>query len=322
MSRQGLPVLLGLAVLGVLAAGPTALAQRPKASAKAAKPEVSFKGKLVLVQTKSQAVVLENARLRPLGDRSFVVGKAIQDNVVTKAPFPGATIWLPVADVLQVAEFDSLDHLRQSLGRTEGRRFSPVDLQDKFTHKLSEKFGNDDRQGNFLTVPQGEQTLGGIAFKVGDAVIQLGSKVWHEKPEKAEAIRVNKPLTRLHILHATGYGGGPNAPGGAWFVEDDTLIGEYRVHYEDKTSETIPIVYGKDVRDWWSREDEPAPSRSKVAWTGDNELAKQYDCRLRLYLTTWENPHPEKRVISIDYLSRKEETAAAPFCVAMTVEEK
>ena len=28
------------------------------------------------------------------------------------------------------------------------------------------------------------------------------------------------------------------------------------------------------------------------------------------------------RVVSIDYLSRKEETVAAPFCVAMTLEEK
>jgi hypothetical protein len=38
-----------------------------------------------------------------------------------------------------------------------------------------------------------------------------------------------------------------------------------------------------------------------------------------LYLSTWKNPHPEKTVGSIDYVSMKRN--AAPFCVAMTVEE-
>jgi hypothetical protein len=59
-----------------------------------------------------------------------------------------------------------------------------------------------------------------------------------------------------------------------------------------------------------------------VAWKGDNELAKKYKCRLRLYLTTWENPYPDKKVVSIDYIGKKEETVAAPFCVAITLELK
>jgi len=40
------------------------------------------------------------------------------------------------------------------------------------------------------------------------------------------------------------------------FVPDDTLIGEYKVRYDDKAVETIPVVYGKDVRDWWFVEGE------------------------------------------------------------------
>ena len=110
-------------------------------------------------------------------------------------------------------------------------------------------------------------------------------------------------------------------PGTDWHVEDDTEIGEYKIHYADKSMATVPIVYGKDVRDWWFREDEEAPSRGKVAWKSDNELAKQYHCRLRLYRTTWENPKPDKKVVRIDYIGRKDKTVAAPFCVAMSVEE-
>jgi hypothetical protein len=197
-----------------------------------------------------------------------------------------------------------------------------VDLKDKFTHKLTDTFGNDKREGNFLTIEKGEQTLGGVKFTIGEGVVQLGSKVWHEMPEKVEGIKVDKKFAKLHILHATGYGGGPNMPGDPWYVQDDTEIGEYKLHYEDKSTETIPVIYGKNVRDWWFREDEKEPSRSKVVWEGDNELAKTLNSRLRLYLTTWENPKPDKKVVCIDYISRKDKTVAAPFCVAITLEAK
>src|SRR5205823_6181546 len=106
-----------------------------------------------------------------------------------------------------------------------------------------------------------------------------------------------------------------------WYVEDDTPIGEYRVHYEDGTNAVIPIVYGKDVRDWFYVEDEKEPSRGKVAWQGNNGRAPQVGARIRLYLSTWENPSPGKKVTTIDYSSRKDQTVAAPFCIAMTLEE-
>ena len=82
------------------------------------------------------------------------------------------------------------------------------------------------------------------------------------------------------------------------------------------------IVFGEDVRDWWFRADEKETSRGKVAWKGDNELAKSYECRLRLYLTTLDNPTPDRKIVSIDYIGKKDETVAAPFCVAISLEEK
>ena len=202
------------------------------------------------------------------------------------------------------------------------KKCTSVDLHEKFNQKLADNFSNDGRPGNSLTVPMGTPTLGGVKFKIGEGVIHLGSKVLIEKPENVKGIKVDKKFAKLHILHATGYGGGPNLPGAPWHVEDDTLIGEYKIHFEDKSVATIPIVYGKDVRDWWFREDEKDTSRSKVAWKGDNELAKKYRCKLRLYLTSWKNPKPDSKIVSIDYISRKDETVAAPFCVAITVEEE
>jgi hypothetical protein len=39
-------------------------------------------------------------------------------------------------------------------------------------------------------------------------------------------------------------------------------------------------------------------------------------------MSTWKNPKPDKKVVSIDYIGRKEETPAAPFCVAMTADSE
>jgi len=78
-------------------------------------------------------------------------------------------------------------------------------------------------------------------------------------------------------------------------------------------------VYGKNVRDYWSDKDAPAPERGKVAWEGDNDAAKRAGKRVRLHLMTWENPKPGKRVAEIDFV-RAKDTPAAPMCVAITVE--
>jgi len=199
-------------------------------------------------------------------------------------------------------------------------KFTYIDLKDKCNHKLTEKFHQTDTDENNLAIETGKQKLGDVEFKIGEGVIQLGSTLVKDDPEKVEAIKVGQKFVKLHIIHACGYGGGPNTEGSAGHVADDTPIGEYKVYYDDKTTETIPIVYGQDVRDWWFAEGEKEPARSKVVWKGENEQSKKYKCGVRLYMTTWKNPKPDKKVVTIDYIGRKSDTPAAPFCVAMTAE--
>jgi hypothetical protein len=187
-----------------------------------------------------------------------------------------------------------------------------LDLKPQANQKLTEDFHK--RNGSTLKdLPQGEQTLGSVKFKIGTSAIQLAGAFVPDLPEKAEGIKVDKAFRRLHILHGTGWGGLDE-------VADGTLIGEYKVHYEDKSALTISVVYGEDVRDWWNLDNSKEVTRGKVAWTGENDAANQSNLKLRLYLTTWVNPKRDKRVVSIDYLSRA--TKAAPFCIAMTLEEK
>ena len=204
-------------------------------------------------------------------------------------------------------------------------KFEFVNLEPQANQKLTDNFGSGTDGNDLGALKTGIRTCAGINFKVGEAVIQLNSKFLKEqKPAKVEGIKVGKTFAKLHILHSTGYGrgdGDENQEDSLTFIRDGATIAEYVVRYEDGKTETIPVVYGEDVRDWWFTDKSKGVTRGKVAWTGDNELAKEFDIQIRLYLTTWVNPHPGKRVVSIDYV-KAGETVAAPFCVAMTLESK
>jgi hypothetical protein len=189
-------------------------------------------------------------------------------------------------------------------------RFSPLDFQALANHKRKDSFHSGARPGNTLTsLGSGEQRLIGIPFQIGDGVLQLGSTTLKDKPAKITGIKVGKKLTELHILQASGY-----------FLEQEAPVGSYTVHYEDGTSETIPIVHGKDITDWWKYPYSKAPTRAKVAWEGTNEGAKDFDATLWLFLSTWKNPRPNAVVTSIDFASTMD-TECAPFCVALTAAE-
>lgn len=206
-------------------------------------------------------------------------------------------------------------------------KLSFVDLQPKSNHKLDEDSGRGIEGNNLGSVPQGEQPLGGVQFHVGKAMLQLGSPLLkNPRPDKVEGIKVGKPFAKLHILQATYFGNGgvigqPGQPGDPLFIADDTRIAEYKLHFDDRSTETVPVVYGQDVRDFWYTDNSKGVTRGKVAWTGENKASQQFGSRIRVYATTWDNPKPDKKVETIDFI-RAPGTPAAPFCLAITIESK
>jgi hypothetical protein len=209
----------------------------------------------------------------------------------------------------------------------EGKFFF-VDLKPYANQKLTDNFGSG-RAGNDLkALRAGGRTFAGVNFKIGEGVIQLGSKLLQaEKPSQVEGIKVGRACAKIHIRHATGYGNGQvvgeeGKEGDPLFVADGTKIAEYQIRYADGSSAAIPVVYGQDVRDWWFNDKSRGVTRGKVVWEGDNELAKEIRSRIRLYLTSWDNPHPAKQIASINYIKTQADSPAAPFCVAITLEAK
>jgi dipeptidyl aminopeptidase/acylaminoacyl peptidase len=187
-----------------------------------------------------------------------------------------------------------------------------LDLRQHANRKLAEKL-SPTADNDLKELPQGEQTFAGVKFRIADSAIQLASTRLSDAPRTVEGIPVQGRMNRLYILHSSQWGDAQ------FDVRDGTTIGRYEVCYADGGRATIPVVSGEDVRDWWSHTRDKSVTRGQVAWVGRNAAVRKSNLYLRLYLAAWENPHPEKIVASLDYVSTM--TAAAPFCVAMTAEE-
>ena len=129
-------------------------------------------------------------------------------------------------------------------------------------------------------------------------------------PQAVKGIAVQARGRVLHFLHST--------QGGA--DVDDKLIGAYVIHYADGSIEQAPIVYGRDITNWWHRDPGRRITRAKPAWTGLNDMTEQHarpGLQVRLFDMAWTNPHPEKEIASLDVLSAGKE--CDPFLVAVTV---
>ena len=186
-----------------------------------------------------------------------------------------------------------------------------IDLQAKANIKTNTMFLDlTNQKGRIGGLPRGKQKFAGVPFLVGESFLQLGAKRLPSQPEKIEGIAVGAAAKHLHFLHATQMG----------TVGDEVAIGKYVIHYDDKTKETIDILFGRDVRDWYRIPEQRDVTRGETVWWGHNDRAASQGCAIQLFLRTWENPHPQKRIATIDYLSTF--TDAAPFCIAMTADPR
>jgi hypothetical protein len=212
--------------------------------------------------------------------------------------------------------------------QVDAARFVHVDIQPHANQRIDEDFYPGDYPGDSLVkLERGTHKLGGVDFAVSAGLIQVSGKFLPDHPARVGGIKVGQRVEKMYFLHAARWGayGNENDELGHW-VADGTPIGFYKIVYEDSTTETFPIIYGVDVRDWWSIWDDSKPTkRSNVVWIGNNpHLRRRQEARhtqtpLRLYLSTWENPRPSLPVSSLDMISASQ--TATPFCVAITLEK-
>jgi hypothetical protein len=143
-------------------------------------------------------------------------------------------------------------------------------------------------------VPTGRQVMGGVPFAIATApkaILCLYSISGENKdlPKAIKGIKVGQKTDVLFFMHAF-----------AWGNEKPF---SYQVNYEDGTSTAIEIVAGRQVVGHWDDpvryQDLMAKYGSFVACRGDNPMRKG------VVITgyEWVNPHPEKAVVDVDFLT-------------------
>jgi hypothetical protein len=86
--------------------------------------EGPFAGKVLMVYTRNPArgAVLQDVRVKQLGDRFFLVGKtAPRDD--RPSGWTGRTLWVPVDQVSEIFEFPSVEAARKAHAEAEKSRF-------------------------------------------------------------------------------------------------------------------------------------------------------------------------------------------------------
>jgi hypothetical protein len=185
-----------------------------------------------------------------------------------------------------------------------------IDLTEYYTASLDEDWLG--KPGASLTpLPNGVQAFAEAAFDVRGLIQLAGRGAIAETgidfPRAVRGIKVNCQGRKLHFLHGT-----------AWSTDQDAKIGEYVLHYAGGQTASIPILYRRQVTDWWIQERDPVPTDADVAWTGENEASHKLGCRVQLYRYTANNPLPDQEIETVDFVSTM--TESAPFLVALTIE--
>ena len=185
-------------------------------------------------------------------------------------------------------------------------RFFEVDIQAKSTHFLEE--GTDAPANNLAALTPGPFQFGEIPFRIGRRYVQLAGLYVHNCPEAVRGIEVNCKAQKVHFLHGTTHSYGVLGQ----------QIATYIFHYEDGTSESMPVVTGRHLREWYCSADaSQLATRAEVAWSGTNAPSAKKDRKIEFYHCCWENPWPDKTIVAID-LQRSRLERPSMFCLAIT----
>ena len=133
-------------------------------------------------------------------------------------------------------------------------------------------------------MPRGIHKLGETYFRIGDKMVHVRGTSKQNMPISVAGIKVGARGKRLHILH-----------GNQQQTDAGTELGNYVIHYADGSQEKIPIVYGKNLVDWWHFPTQKNdPSEAKIGWKGSNDLVDRNNegAEIRLYRLHLDQPAP------------------------------
>ena len=255
-------------------------------------------------------------------------------NDVTFAPTPGQGAWDfvdtrrfgPDAGADDLALTSAFEETGEPWQRglhvtfSGGERFEPLNLRAVVNQGFMDEEDDDGKGGwtdqgsnDLRHFPPGPRHLLGVPFDIIDpstndgrsAMVLQGRPRMHF-PRRAQA-RVDRRFRSLHVLHTAAWARpGPDAA-------------RYHLQYADGGRATIAVKPGRDLLDWWggtafaAEVSRGEPRRFEIAWLG-----RSGDDRndVRVFASSYANPHPDKLVESIVFESTGSE--GVPIVIAVT----
>jgi hypothetical protein len=189
--------------------------------------------------------------------------------------------------------------------------YVPLDLSAFANRPLADDVADDGEGGwsdqgprlDAREFPTGRVVVQGVPFLIGGdtevdphqniALVLNGDRFKAQAPV-IKGIPVGRKAETLCFLHT-----------GAWINESDQVM-SYVVHYQDGTQDTIPVIGGINISDWWmellvragvSEFPEELPGVStRIGFVAENPTFQAVGA----YLMEWVNPYPDRTVASLD----------------------
>jgi len=202
-------------------------------------------------------------------------------------------------------------------------RYAPVDLA-RFTNESITQMGP--RTGWPLLSPPGEtdrlprglQWWDGVPYHIATSqpeaiVLASLSDPPGGRPESVRAIPVGARAAALYFLQTCDL---PSSRTTDIYTRDSQYpkrLGRWRVTYDDGSSADVPIEYRQTLTDW---NDGQPPAQATCVWSGEDAGG----AHVALAAYRWDNPHPEKTIISLDVESLEAQLRIAVLAVTAAVE--
>jgi hypothetical protein len=191
--------------------------------------------------------------------------------------------------------------------REPGTPAAMIDLTSHYNGSLKGWLEGDPSE-NLAGLRAGRTTIGGVDFDAR-GVIQLGSRQYAllHRPAAVSNLVVGFHCRSLVFLHGT--------------VRQDaagTNICQFTIHFEDGSSNVVPVAYARDAQDWLVGSSKPPLENAHAVPRKVRAKAPGSGTNLYLHVTRWTNPVPDVAVRRIDFVSLM--TWSSPFLVAVTAE--
>jgi uncharacterized GH25 family protein len=177
-------------------------------------------------------------------------------------------------------------------------------------------------------LPQGTQIYGGIEFWL-QGMIHLQGLATRDDEKRNFRTKIIVPFDQTNFANGTDWvtHRGSNVAtvymlAGARYSspQPGEKFAEAILRYDDRSVLRSDVLYNVHLRDWWRLPyEEPAQlpnALTKVAWKGPYPPFKDHS--LRLYRVALVNPHPEKTIRSIEFVSTMKRPSL--FVAALTLD--